>query len=134
MSFKATGTFEVKLAPQPLADADPATHMGRMSLDKTFSGDLEGTGKGEMLMSTTSVKGSAGYVAIETVTGTLQGRTGSFALQHSGTMNRGAPQLSVTVIPDSGTGELTGISGTLSIDIIDGKHLYGFDYALPATE
>ena len=105
--------------------------LGRMSLDKTFSGDLQGTGKGEMLMAGTEIKGSAGYVAIERVTGTLNGRTGTFVLQHTGTMNRGAPQLSVTVVPDSGTGQLSGLSGTLNIIIAGGKHSYAFDYSLP---
>ena len=132
MSIHATGTFEVKLLPQPLADAESG--LGRMSIDKVFSGDLQGTSKGEMLAGGTAVKGSAGYVAIERVTGTLHGRTGSFMLQHLGTMNRGAPSLTVLVIPDSGTDELTGLSGTLTIDIVDGKHLYTMDYALPAKQ
>jgi hypothetical protein len=132
MSIHATGTFEVKLLPQPLADAESG--LGRMSIDKVFSGDLQGTSKGEMLAGGTAVKGSAGYVAIERVTGTLHGRTGSFMLQHLGTMNRGAPSLTVLVIPDSGTDELTGLSGTLTIDIVDGKHLYTMDYAVPAKQ
>lgn len=132
MSIHATGTFEVKLQPQPLADAESG--LGRMSIDKVFSGDLQGTSKGEMLAGGTAVKGSAGYVAIERVTGTLHGPTGSFMLQHLGTMNRGAPSLTVLVIPDSGTDELTGLSGTLTIDIVDGKHLYTMDYVLPAKQ
>jgi hypothetical protein len=132
MPVHATGTFEVKLLPQPLADAESG--LGRMSIDKEFSGDLQGTSKGEMLVGGTAVKGSAGYVAIERVTATLHGRPGSFMLQHLGTMNRGAPSLTVRVIPDSGTGELTGLSGTLTIDIVDGKHLYTMDYTLPAKE
>jgi hypothetical protein len=129
MTIHATGSFEVKLLPQPVADAESG--LGRMSIDKVFSGDLHGTSKGEMLSAMTAVKGSAGYVAIERVTGVLQGRSGSFMLQHLGTMNRGAPQLTVLVVPDSGTGELTGITGSLSIDITGGKHFYTFDYALP---
>jgi hypothetical protein len=128
-TIHATGRFEVKLLPQPTADADSG--LGRMSIDKVFSGDLQGTSKGEMLAATTAVKGSAGYVAIERVTGTLQGRSGSFTLQHLGTMNRGAPTLTVLVVPDSGTGELTGIAGSLSINITDGQHFYTLDYELP---
>lgn len=128
-SVHATGSFEVKLLPQPLADADSG--LGRLSIDKVFSGDLQGTSKGEMLSALTPVKGSAGYVAIERVTGTLQGRSGSFVLQHLGTMNRGAPTLTVLVVPDSGTEGLAGIAGSLSINITDGQHLYTFDYTLP---
>jgi putative acetyltransferase len=134
MSTRATGLFEVRMSPAPLGDAGADATLGRMLLDKTFSGDLVGTGKGEMLMAGTAVKGSAGYVAIEHVRGTLGGRTGGFVLQHTGTMNRGEPQLSVTVVPDSGTGELVGLAGTLAIIIKDGKHRYEFDYTLPAQE
>ncbi len=134
MRFHASGTFEVKLVPQPLAHADTDAALGRMTIDKTFSGDLQATSIGEMLMAGTAVKGSAGYVAIERVSGTLQGRNGTFVLQHSGTMNRGAAQLSVTVVPDSGTGELVGLAGTLTIDITDGQHFYGFDYSLSAAD
>lgn len=134
MSTHASGIFEVKLSPQALADANADASLGRMLIDKTFSGDLVGTGKGEMLMAGTTIKGSAGYVAIERVTGTLGGRSGSFVLQHTGTMNRGSPQLSVTVVPDSGTEQLTGLAGTLAIIIKDGKHRYEFDFTLPAQE
>ena len=131
MTQHATGTFEVTLAPQ--GDNDPAdgATLGRMSLDKRFTGDLAGTGQGQMLTAMTAVAGSAGYVAIERVTGTLHGRAGSFVLQHTGTMNRGAPQLAITVVPDSGTGALAGIAGTFVIDIVDGKHFYRFEYTLP---
>src|SRR5258707_668346 len=122
----ATGTFEVKLAPQP-AEGSP---IGRMTLDKQFHGDLEAASKGQMLAFSTDVKSSAGYVAMEQVNGTLHGRTGTFVLQHSGTMTRGALQLSVTVIPDSGTGELVGLTGKMNIIIADGKHSYEFDYTL----
>src|SRR5258708_33296083 len=125
----ATGPFDVKLAPQP-ADASP---IGRMTLDKQFHGDLEATSKGQMLAFSTDVKGSAGYVAMEQVNGTLHGRTGSFVLQHSGTMTRGAPQLSVTVVPDSGTGELVVLTGEMNIIIADGKHSYEFDYRFADT-
>ena len=134
MSHRASGTFEVKLQPQSLADAGADSTLGRMSLDKTFSGDLQGTGKGEMLTAMTAVKGSAGYVAIERVTGALQGRRGSFVFQHTGTMDHGAQQLSVTVVPDSGTGELVGLAGKFDILIADGKHSYTFDYTLPETK
>ncbi|MCU1230036.1 MAG: hypothetical protein JWO97_2920 [Acidobacteria bacterium] len=123
----ASGTFDVKLTPQ----ADPAAEpfLSRLVLDKQFHGDLEATSRGVMLAVGTSVPNSAGYVAMERVTGTLHGRTGSFALQHSGTMTRGEPRLTVSVVPDSGTGELEGISGTTKIDIRDGKHFYDLAYS-----
>ena len=126
----ATGTFEVKLNPQQLADKTADATLGRLSIDKQFHGGLEAVSKGEMLSAGTSVKGSAGYVAIERVSGTLQGRSGAFALQHSGTMTRGAAQLSVTVVPDSGTGQLAGLAGQMTINIVDGKHFYDFDYTI----
>jgi hypothetical protein len=131
MATRATGPFEVKLTPQTSGDnaADPA--LGRMSIDKQYRGDLEATGKGEMLMAGTAVKGSAAYVAVEKVTGKLHGRNGSFVLQHSGTMNRGAPHLSITVVPDSGTEQLEGLTGKMMINIVDGKHSYEFEYTLP---
>ena len=130
MTSHATGTFEVKLQPLQSYDQTEGTTAARMSIDKQFSGDLDATSKGEMLIAGTATKGSAGYVAIETVTGTLNGRKGTFILilQHSATMNRGTPSLSVTVVPDSGTGELAGITGTLNIIIDAGKHSYEFDY------
>ena len=118
----ATGSFDVKLTPQ--ADASPA----RMLIDKQFHGDLQGTSKGQMLAAMTDVKDSAGYVAIEHVTGSLGGRSGSFALQHFGVMNRGMQELIVRVVPDSGTGELRGLNGTMTIDTSGGKHDYGFEY------
>ena len=128
----ASGTFDVKLTPQAAEDGDGG--LGRMAIDKQFHGDLEGTSKGFMLSSAaTVVKGSGGYVAMERVTGALKGRKGTFVLQHSGTMTRGTPQLSVTVVPDSGTGQLEGIAGTLTIKIDQGKHSYEFDYTLPET-
>ena len=130
VSNRARGTFEVKLTPQPLADsaADPA--LGRLAIDKQFRGDLEATSRGEMLSAGTSVEGSAGYVAIERVSGTLNGRSGSFVLQHNGTMNRGAAHLTITVVPDSGTDQLAGLAGTMSIAIADGQHSYDFEYTL----
>jgi hypothetical protein len=131
MTTHASGTFEVKMTPQTPDDKSAA--VGRFSLDKQVHGDLEGTSKGEMLAVGTAVNGSAGYVAMEQVTGTINGRSGSFALQHTGTMTRGAPELSVTVVPDSGTGELAGLSGKMTINIVDGKHLYEFDYEISDT-
>jgi hypothetical protein len=101
-----------------------------MSIDKQFHGDLEATSRGEMLTAGTDVPGSAGYVAMERVTGRLHGRSGAFLLQHSGTMTRGAPQLAITVVPDSGTGELAGLGGRMAITITDGRHSYDFDYTL----
>jgi hypothetical protein len=131
MSAHATGTFEVKLTPQaPDGKFEDAT-LGRMTIDKQIHGDLEATSKGTMLTAGTDVKGSAGYVAIERITGTLHGRTGTFVLQHTGTMNRGAYQLSITVVPDSGTGQLLGLTGKFNITIADGKHSYDFEYTLP---
>ena len=126
----AGGTFDVKLNPLPTSDTTAGSPLARMSIDKQFHGDLEASSKGEMLAAGTAVKGSAGYVAIERVTGTLHGRTGSFVLQHSSTMARGAPQQSITVVPDSGTGELVGLAGTMTITIRDGKHYYDFEYTL----
>jgi hypothetical protein len=134
MTMHASGTFEVKLNMQKAdSEAAESANLGRMSIEKQFHGDLEGTSAGEMLSAGTEVKGSAGYVAMERVSGTLGGRTGAFVLQHSGTMTRGEPQLSVTVLPDSGTGELVGIAGKLEIKIIEKKHFYEFVYTLPET-
>ena len=130
MTNHASGNFEVKMTPQAPADQSKSVAVGKFSLEKQFHGDLEGTSKGEMLAVGTTVKGSAGYVAMEQVTGTLNGRSGAFALQHTGTMTRGAPQLSVTVVPDSGTGQLTGLAGKMTINIVDGKHLYEFEYTI----
>jgi hypothetical protein len=129
---RATGTFEVKLAPQEASAEGQQAAVGRMSIDKQFSGDLVGSSKGEMLMVQTAVKGSAGYVALERVTGTLAGRSGTFLLQHTGLMAQGTPSLTVTVIPDSGTADLVGLSGSMNIDLSTGAHLYTFDYTLPA--
>ena len=131
MTKRATGTFEVVMQPLSEPDAVPGAVLGRMSLDKQFDGDLLAVGKGEMLTALTGVEGSAGYVAIERVTGTLNGRNGSFVFQHAGIMSRGEQQLSISVVPDSGTEQLTGISGVFSLTIVDGKHGYVFDYSLP---
>jgi hypothetical protein len=130
MTTRATGPFEAKLTPQPLAWDHEGAPLGRMSIDKRFQGDLEAESKGEMLSAGGSVQGSAGYVAIERVNGILHGRKGTFVLQHSGTMTRDAPQLTITVVPDSGTGELEGLTGTMSIAIVEGKHSYDFTYTL----
>jgi hypothetical protein len=126
----ATGTFEVKLAPQAVTFEESG--LGRLSIDKVFQGDLQATSKGEMLAHRTAVQGSAGYVAMERVEGTLNGRAGTFVLQHSGTMNRGAQQLALTVVPDSATGELEGLSGSMKIIIEGGQHSYEFEYELRA--
>lgn len=126
----ARGTFDVKLTPQPPSDDPGRADLGHMTIDKLFHGDIEGTSKGDMLTGATAVKGSAGYVAIERVTGSVQGRKGSFILQHSGTLNRGVPSLSISVVPDSGTGELTGLTGTLTISIDNGQHSYVLEYTM----
>ena len=127
----ASGTFEVKMNPQAPDDKVGDPTVGRMSIDKQFHGDLEGTSKGQMLAAGTDTEGSAGYVALERVSGTLHGHSGTFALQHSGTMNRGDAQLTITVVPDSGTGQLVGLAGKMKINIVDGKHFYEFEYTLP---
>jgi len=131
MNHQARGTFEVTLKPVGEPDAMSGVALGRLSLAKQFHGDLVAVSKGEMLTALTGVEGSAGYVAIERVTGALNGRQGSFVFQHSGLMNRGAQQLSITVVPDSGTGQLTGMAGTFSLNVVDGEHFYIFEYSLP---
>jgi hypothetical protein len=129
--MQANGPFDVKLTPQPAAPGIEPANLGRMTIDKQFHGDLEAISLGEMLSAMGQVQGSAGYVAIERVTGTLHGKQGSFMLQHYGIMDRGAPQLTITVVPDSGTDALAGLRGTMQIQIEDGKHSYVFDYTLP---
>jgi hypothetical protein len=132
MTQRASGTFEVKLDRQPPFDSADGSSMGRASIAKQFHGELEASSQGEMLSAGSSeVPGSAGYVAIERVRGTLQGRSGSFILQHNGLLDRGSAELSVKVIPDSGSGELKGLRGSMTIDIREGKHFYTFDYTLP---
>lgn len=128
MTTHAKGTFEVKLTPQD--DQAIGSPFGRMLIDKQFHGDLEGTSLGQMLAVMTAVQGSAGYVALEKVTGSLHGKQGSFVLQHSSTMNRGVPEQNISVVPDSGTDELVGLAGKLTIHIADGQHFYEFEYAL----
>ena len=125
---QASGSFEVNITPQT-GDVVEGVSVGRLSLDKQFHGDLEATSKGEMLAANTEV-GSALYVAIERVTGTLHGRSGSFVLVHKGTMTSAAQELMISVAPDSGTGELTGLSGTMSIANVEGNHSYSFEYTL----
>ncbi len=126
----AAGPFDVKVVKQEDAGGD--TSVGRFTLDKQYHGDLEATGKGQMLTASTEVKGSGAYVAIERVTGTLKGREGTFALQHTGTMAQNVPSLTINVVPDSGTGQLKGISGKMNIVITpDGKHTYELEYTLP---
>ena len=132
MTTRASGTFDVKLAPLPTHETAEGSLLGHLSIDKEFRGDLTGTSRGEMLSAGTSVQGSAGYVAIERVEGRLAGRTGTFVLQHNATMNRGVPDLQIAVVPDSGTGGLSGLTGTMSVDITAGQHSYTFEYSLPA--
>ena|ERR1017187_5966135 len=128
---RASGPFEVKLTAQATVEGIGDPTVGRMAIYKRFHGDLDASSKGEMLATGTDVEGSAGYVAMEWVKGTLHGRSGSFALQHSGTMDRRVPKLSVTVVPDSGTHELVGLAGMMAINIEAGKHSYDFEYTLP---
>ena len=130
MGTHANGTFEVEMNPQPPYQTAGGVSLGRVSISKKFRGDLEASSTVEMLSAMTEVRGSAGYVAIERVDGTLHGRAGGFVLQHAGTMTRGEAELSISVVPDSGSGELRGIAGRMKIDIADGKHLYDFDYTL----
>lgn len=133
MTTRASGTFEVKMNPQAADDYADGKLLGRMSMDKTFGGDLDGTSKGQMLTALTSIKDSAGYVAIEKVTGTLKGLKGTFVLQHSGIMTRGVQNLTLTVVPDSGTDQLAGLAGKMAIKIEGGKHFYEFDYTIAKT-
>lgn len=125
------GAFDVRLSPQA---ADGTADIGRMLLDKRYHGALDAVGSGQMLGWRSPVQGSAGYVAMERVRGTLEGRQGSFTLQHSGLMDRGAPELHIRVVPDSADGGLLGLRGTMQIEIAaDGAHSYVFRYALPAA-
>jgi len=132
VSSHASGPFDVKVTPQDDKTGDSA--LGRFALDKQYHGDLEAVGKGQMLTAKTETKGSGAYVAIERVTGTLKGMQGGFVLQHSGTMTQNTPQLKITIVPDSGTGQLKGISGKMKINISpDGKHSYELEYTLADT-
>jgi hypothetical protein len=134
MEIHAEGSFEVKMTPQTWSEPPVDETLGRFLLDKQYHGDLEATSQGQMLSGGDIGKGSAGYVAIAKVTGTLQGRTGSFILQHNGVMNRGVPQLTITIVPDSGCGELTGVAGKMTIQIADGKHSYELAYTLATIQ
>lgn len=131
MTQTATGTFTVEMTPQPDADVMDGVSLGRMQLGKQFSGDLEGSGRGQMLTAMTAEEGSAGYVAIERISGSLHGRRGGFVLQHRGTMDRGVKSLSIRIVPDSGTGDLAGITGSFELEIEDGVHHYTLHYRLP---
>jgi hypothetical protein len=131
MADRAKGTFEVKVTPGAYEVKD-AVAAGRLTLAKTFQGDLAGTSRGEMWTAETTVEGSGGYVAVEKVSGTLRGRSGSFTLLHQGTMRQGGDfKLTIVVVPDSGSAGLKGLNGTMNIVIADGKHSYDFDYVLP---
>lgn len=131
MFQSATGTFEVKISPLEPFNKDEGNSLSRLSIEKTFRGDLEGTAKGEMLTGGDPKSGSAGYVAMEQVTGSLHGKKGTFLLQHNGSMNRGEQSLTITVVPDSGAGALKGLAGTLTIKVENGQHFYEFDYLFP---
>jgi hypothetical protein len=133
MSGHASGTFEVKLTPHMSKENDEEANLVKLSIDKQFHGDLTAISKGEMLANNMGDKGSGGYVAMERVSGTLHGHRGTFVLQHSGTMTRGATQLSITVVPESGTGQLVGLEGKMTIKVVNGKHSYDFEYTLTET-
>jgi hypothetical protein len=133
MVAHATGTFEVTLSPIGNDDKGDGSALGRMSFRKTFRGDLAGESTGEMMTAMTEIDGSAGYVALERIHGTLHGRQGSFTLQHGGIMTRGTPQLTILVVPDSATGQLVGLTGRLAIVVSDGVHSYDFQYSLPES-
>lgn len=131
MSHIAKGTFTVDIRPLGFEDAPAGSQLGRMTINKVITGDLQATTVGQMLSAMTVVKGSAGYVALEVVTGTLHGRTGSFAMMHTGVMDRGAPSLAIRIVPDSGTGELAGISGEFRLEVVEKVHHYTLTYELP---
>jgi hypothetical protein len=132
VTMRARGTFEVELTPENPDGTRADSALGRLRIVKRFHGDLDGSSRGQMLTAMTPVEGSAGYVAIERVSGTLLGRAGTFVLQHSGTMSQGRQQLTISVVPNSGTGELAGLEGQMAITIANGRHSYAFEYTLPA--
>jgi len=134
MEAVAKGSFDVKMTPLTWSETLVDQELSGFLLEKTFHGDLEASSQGQMLSAGTNEKGSAGYVAIEKVTGTLHGHNGSFMMQHNGIMNRGVPQLSIVIVPDSGTGDLTGLAGALTIHIADGKHSYELAYTLATIQ
>ncbi len=133
MTHTATGTFSVQMTAEPPYDVFEGVSLGRISIAKQFVGELEATSNVQMLGARGEVQSSAGYVAIERVVGSLSGRSGSFVLQHFGVMTRGSGELKVTIVPDSGTGELRGIAGKMSIEITEGKHYYTLEYELAAS-
>lgn len=133
MNQHVNGTFKVKIGRLEAYNQDAGALVGRMSIDKQFHGDLEATSQGEMLTAGAPTTGSAGYVAIERLTGTLLGKHGSFSLQHNGTIHRGVPQLTVTVVPDSGTGQLVGLEGVMAISVAASEHTYDFEFTLAET-
>ncbi len=130
-AVRVSGAFNVTMTPTAPTEHEGSTATGTMLLDKQYFGDLAATGKGRMLTAVTDTKGSAAYVAIERVSGTLVGKKGSFVIQHAGTMRAGVQQLTITIVPDSGTGELIGITGTMAIRMVERKHFYDLDYSLP---
>jgi hypothetical protein len=131
VTMHARGTFNVKVQPVETTDHPEGTTLGRLSIDKQFQGDIVATSQGQMLSAGGSTKGSGVYVAVERVSGTLNGKTGTFVLHHTGVMTRGAPSLTITVAPDSGSGELVGLAGSMTLVIADGKHSYDLEYTLP---
>ncbi|WP_249153853.1 DUF3224 domain-containing protein [Janthinobacterium lividum] len=131
MHVHATGSFSITMTPSAAPQRSGRTTLGKVLLDKVYAGDLVATATGEMFNAVTDTKGAAAYVAMEAITGVLQGREGSFVAQHAGTMADGKQQLSIVIVPHSGTGQLTGISGTLAIRIVNGQHFYDIDYSLP---
>ncbi|MET0856556.1 MAG: DUF3224 domain-containing protein [Telluria sp.] len=131
MTQHANGPFEVTMTPAGSPEHEGRTAFGRLQLDKQYAGDLVAIGNGQMLTAVTDTQGSAAYVAIERIRGNLKGKKGSFAIHHTGTMSGGLKQLMIAVVTDSGTDELTGIAGTMSLTMVEGKHFYGFDYTLP---
>lgn len=131
MTNRATGSFDVSISPASPPDRSGRTTLGRMVLEKQYSGDMIATGKGEMLTAVTDTKGSASYVAIEQITGVLNGKEGSFVVHHAGTMAGGVDQLSIAIVPDSGTEELTGIAGKMTLKVVDGEHVFELEYSLP---
>jgi hypothetical protein len=130
VSRQIKGEFDVKRSPEAPCDLGDGVQAGHFRFDKRFHGELDAVSVVHMLAAMTQTEGSGAYVAIERIVGTLEGRSGAFLTQHSGVMDRGAPSLSLTVVPDSGTAELEGLRGSMKIDIVDGKHFYTFDYAL----
>ncbi|MGA9520483.1 MAG: DUF3224 domain-containing protein [Myxococcaceae bacterium] len=125
------GTFEISMKSEPPYDTVDGVSLGRACFDKRLSGPLQATSVVQMLAARTPVENSAGYVAVERIVGTLEGRSGSFVVVHTGLMNRGEQSLTITIVPDSGTGELAGISGRMNIQIVERQHHYELEYALP---